>query len=150
MDATTTEMMDTGRTHTITIPVAPRTNASLAHYSSIISEQVQAHTPWQEITNRYDVPNMGGPEVVMFAHDLVSVGIDQNEALSVTWPISSRNLMEKIGRSESAPKIDNWDDVLRHHIKQRDIAKNRHNFSRVAWLDKLIRLARNFGENTLP
>jgi hypothetical protein len=148
MNTTGTNTMDKATIHTIDIPVAPRTDAALAFYSAVISEQIQAQTPWQEITGRYDVPNMGGPEVVMFAHDLVSLGIDQNEALAVTWPISSRNLMEKIGRSESAPKIDTWDDVLRHHMNQRDIARNRHNYSRVAWLDKLIRLARNFGETT--
>jgi hypothetical protein len=147
MDAIPTELTNTGEVRTITIPVAPRATSTLAHYSAIIAEQVQQQTPWQEITNRYDVRQMDGPEVVRFAHDLVTAGIDQTEALAVTWPISSRNLMEKIGRAESAPKVDNWDDVLRHHITQRDIAKNRHNFGRVAYLDKLIRLARNFGEN---
>ena len=148
MDATTSELMNTAGVQTISIPATITTTNSLAHYSAIISEQIQSHTLWREITDRYDVPSMGGPEVVMFAHDLVMLGIDQNEALSVTWPISSRNLMEKIGRAESAPKIDNWDDVLRHHINQRDIAKNRHNYRRVAWLDKLIRLARNFGDHS--
>ena len=150
MDTTTTEPVMQREVQTINIPMAPRTTSTLAHYSAIISEQVQAHTPWQEITNRYDVRHMGGPEVVMFAHDLVTAGVDQSEALAVTWPISSRNLMEKIGRAEAAPKIDNWEDVLRHHMHQRDIANNRHNFARVAYLDKLIRLARNFGGNATP
>ena len=150
MDNLIPERIDHGQVRTITIPASPRPATSLAHYTAVISDQIQARTPWQKITGQYDVNHMGGPEIIMFANDLMAAGVDQSEALAVTWPISSRNLMEKIGRSESAPKIDNWDDVLHHHMNQRNIAKNRHNFSRVAWLDKLIRLARNFGDNDLP
>ena len=135
-----------GDVQTITIPNPPRPGGSLAHYTAIIADHIHSQTAWQKITSRYDVSQMNGPEVVRFAHDLVSVGVDLTDALAVTWPISSRNLMEKIGRTEKAPRIDSWDDVVHHHIAEREIAKNRHNFSRVAHLDRLIRLARNFKE----
>jgi hypothetical protein len=150
MDNLIPERIDHGQVRTITIPASPRPATSLAHYTAVISDQIQARTPWQKITGQYDVNHMGGPEIIMFANDLMAAGVDQSEALAVTWPISSRNLLEKIGRPDSAPTVECWEDVLGYHITQREIARSRNNYSRVVWLDKLIRLARNLQGSPSP
>ncbi len=128
----------------ITIPMSTRAISPLTQYASIVTKR--EITPWFDITRRYDVRSMSGPQTLMFAAELIGQGVDAVDALGVIWPINNRNLLQKIGRPEAAPKIDNWHDVERHLTAQRDVARRSANFLRVALFDRLIELAADLGD----
>lgn len=94
-----------------------------------------------DITARYDVRTMTGTDVVNFANELIATGVDQTDALAVTWPINCRNLMQKVGKDAAAPKIESWDDVVRLHRARRDLAERRAQHNHGEHLDRLIALA---------
>jgi len=128
----------------ITIPMSSRAVSPLTKYASVVA--TRDSSPWFDIAQRYDVRTMTGPQSLSFAAELVAEGVSATDALGVTWPITNRNLLEKIGRPEEAPKIDNWYDVERHLKAQRDVARRNANFARVGHYDRLITLAGDLGE----
>jgi len=128
----------------ITIPISTRAISPMTQYASVVAQREV--TPWFDITRRYDVRSMTGPQTLMFAIELIDEGVDAVDALGVIWPINNRNLLEKIGRAEYAPKIDNWYDVERHLKAQRDAARRNANFARVSHFDRLIELAAELGD----
>ena len=128
----------------ITIPVSPRAISPLTQYASIVT--AREASPLFDIVRRYDVRSMTGPQILMFASELVEEGITPTDALGVSWPITNRNLLVKIGRPETAPKIDNWYDVQRHLQSQRDVARRNGNIPRVGHFDRLIELAGELGD----
>ena len=94
-----------------------------------------------DIAARYDVGTMTGTDVVHFANELIATGVDQTDALAVTWPINCRNLLHKIGKEAAAPKVESWDDVVRLHRARRDLAARRFQHNHKEQLDRLISLA---------
>ena len=94
-----------------------------------------------EVANRYDVGTMTGTDVIHFANDLIAAGVDQTDALAVTWPINCRNLLRKIGKDAAAPKLNSWDDVVRLHRARRDLADRRFLHGHSEQLERLISLA---------
>ncbi len=129
------------RVISVHIPNGAGQPAHVANYAAVVGAAPKDDANLRRIARRYDPSTMDGPETLMFATDLISVGIDATDALAVSWPISRRNLLEKVGRHEAAPKIEDWADVLRHHQSQRNLAKSRHNFVRAVHIDRLIRIA---------
>jgi hypothetical protein len=93
------------------------------------------------IAARYDVRTMTGTDAIRFANDLIASGIDHDDALAVTWPITCRNLLSTIGKEAAAPKVETWDDVVRFHRARRDFADRRRLRTHSADLDRLIALA---------
>ena len=94
-----------------------------------------------DIAARYDVGTMSGTDVVHFANDLIATGVNQTDALAVTWPINCRNLLQKVGKEAAAPKIESWDDVVRLHRARRNLAERRFQHSHSEHLGRLIILA---------
>ena len=94
-----------------------------------------------EVATRYDVKTMTGTDVIHFANDLIATGVDQTDAMAVTWPINCRNLLRKIGKEAAAPKLDSWDDVVRLHRARRDLADRRFLHGHSEQLERLISLA---------
>jgi hypothetical protein len=129
----------------ITIPMTARAISPLTQYASIVT--ARDASPWFDIVHRYDVRSMTGPQSVKFAAELTAEGVDISDALGVTWPIAIRNLLDKIGRPEAAPKIDNWHDVQRHLKSQRDVARRSGNLARVGCFDRLVQLAGDLSDS---
>ena len=129
------------RVISVSIPTSVRQPAQVANYAAVVGAAPQNDSTLRRIAQRYNPSTMDGPETLLFATDLISAGFDATDALAVSWPISRRNLLEKGGRHEAAPKVDDWADVLRHHQTQRNLAKSRHNFVRAVHIDRLIRIA---------
>jgi len=129
------------RVISVNIPTSVRLPAQVANYAAVVGAAPRANENLRRIALRYDPSTMDGPETLKFATDLISAGFDATDALAVSWPISRRNLLEKVGRHEAAPKVDDWADVLRHHQSQRNLAKSRQNFIRAVHIDRLIRIA---------
>ena len=123
----------------ISIPLSARAISPLTQYASVVT--ARDASPLFDVVQRYDVRAMTGPQALSFAAELVDEGIDITDALGVTWPIASRNLLEKIGRPEAAPKIDNWYDVQRHLRAQCEVARRSGNLVRAGHFDRLVRLA---------
>tara|TARA_A100001037_G_scaffold296901_1_gene318093 strand:- start:23565 stop:24071 length:507 start_codon:yes stop_codon:yes gene_type:complete len=94
-----------------------------------------------QVAARYDVGTMTGTDVIHFANDLIATGIDQTDALAVTWPINCRNLLHKIGKVAAAPKVESWDDVVRLYRARRDLAERRFLHDHREQLERLISLA---------
>lgn len=136
---------DTDNVISVSIPLGARNNVNTAHFAAVVgvpaNQEVEPSSAWRAIVGRYDVATIGGAEIVMFANDLTSVGVQAKDALAVSWPITRRNLLQKIGRPEAAPKIDDWADVLRHHRAQRNLARSRRNFVQAVHIERLIKLA---------
>jgi len=93
-----------------------------------------------EVATRYDMGTMSGTEVLHFANDVIATGVDQTDAMAVTWPINYWNLLQKIGKESVAPKIESWDDVVRLHRARRNLAKKRFQHGHSEQLKRLISL----------
>jgi hypothetical protein len=72
----------------------------------------------RRIAARYDLRSMSGTDAVRLASDLVACGFEEADALALTLPISSRNLMSKMGKVARAPRIETWTDLMLHHVQQ--------------------------------
>ncbi len=72
----------------------------------------------RKIAGRYDLRSMSGTDAVRLASDLVACGFEAADALALTLPISSRNLMSKMGKVARAPRIETWTDLMLHHVSQ--------------------------------
>lgn len=72
----------------------------------------------RRIAAKYDLRSMSGTEAVRLASDLVACGFEEADALALTLPISSRNLMSKMGKVAKAPRIETWTDLMLHHVQQ--------------------------------
>ncbi len=91
----------------------------------IETETVRANVPdprqvydLRRIAGRYDLRSMSGTDAVRLASDLVACGFEEADALALTLPISSRNLMSKMGKVARAPRIETWTDLMLHHVQQ--------------------------------
>jgi hypothetical protein len=71
----------------------------------------------RRIAKRYDLRSMSGTDAVRLARDLVDAGFEEADALALTLPISSRNLMSKMGKVAKAPRIESWTDLMLHHTQ---------------------------------
>ena len=109
--------------------------------TGLASEKWNHGEDFTEVATRYDVGTMTGTDVIHFANDLIATGIDQTDAMAVTWPINCRNLLRKIGKEAAAPKLDSWDDVVRLHRARRDLADRRFLHGHSEQLERLISLA---------
>jgi len=106
-----------------------------------VTVEMAAHgQDFTDVASRYDVGTMTGTDVIHFANDLIAAGVDQTDALAVTWPINCRNLLRKIGKEAAAPKLDSWDDVVRLHRARRDLADRRFLHCHSEQLERLISL----------
>ncbi|MDP6407406.1 MAG: hypothetical protein QF797_19595 [Alphaproteobacteria bacterium] len=101
---------------------------------------------YQGIVSRYNVGTMTGTEAVRFANDLIATGVEETDALAVTLPITSRNLLNSVGKASTAPKIENWNDVVRHHQAQHELAQRRASNRYAYQLERLITLAQDLQE----
>ena len=72
----------------------------------------------RRIAKRYELRSMTGTDAVRLARDLVAAGFEEPDALALTLPISSRNLMSKMGKVAKAPRIETWTDLMLHHVQQ--------------------------------
>ena len=101
----------------------------------------------QRIARNYDLKMMTGPDAVRLAAELVAAGFEEADALAVTLPISSRNLMTRIGLIARAPRIESWDDLKAHHVSQLEAAHgSRAEPRRIDQLARLVVLAETMAE----
>jgi hypothetical protein len=112
--------------HTAT--AAPRPEDARARAMSVAQERIsEVRLPvpdprqvydLRRIAARYDLSSMSGTDAVRLASDLVACGFEEADALALTLPISSRNLMSKMGKVARAPRIESWTDLMLHHVQQ--------------------------------
>lgn len=99
------------------------------------------------IAQKYDLRKMTGPDAVRLASELVAAGFEEADALAVTLPISSRNLMSRIGRVGRAPRIESWEDLMGYHVTQLESAhQTRAKPRRIDQLARLVVLAQTLAE----
>jgi hypothetical protein len=119
------------------------------------SEHVRVPTPdphqvydLRRIAARYELSSMSGTDAVRLARDLVEAGFEEADALALTLPISSRNIMSKMGKVPKAPRIETWTDLMLHHQQQlhgaRDLDRKRlDQLSRMVALAEVLSEAEN-------
>ncbi|MDA1132869.1 MAG: hypothetical protein O2905_06555 [Proteobacteria bacterium] len=101
----------------------------------------------KRIARKYDLKKMTGPDAVRLASELVAAGFEESDALAVTLPISSRNLLDRIGRVGRAPRIEHWTDLMAYHVTQLESAHEmRAEPQRVDQLARLVVLAQTLSE----
>ena len=98
------------------------------------------------IARRYDLKKMRGPDAVRLASELVRVGFEESDALAVTLPITSRNLLSRMGRVARAPRIESWTDLMMHHVAQFAGARSSKDAKRLDQLARLVVLAQVLAE----
>ena len=98
------------------------------------------------IARRYDLKKMRGPDSVRLASDLVRIGFEESNALAVTLPIASRNLLSRLGRVGRSPCIETWADLMSHHVAQFAAARGNKDAKRLDQLARLVVLAEVLAE----
>ena len=131
----------TGKQGAGSVPVSTRTPAPGAEFDP---EQIY---DLKRIARKYDLKKMTGPDAVRLASELVAAGFEESDALAVTLPISSRNLLDSIGRVGRAPRIEAWTDLMAYHVTQLEVAHEmRAEPQRVDQLARLVVLAQTLSE----
>ena len=100
----------------------------------------------KRISERYDPAKMTGPDAVRLASELVAAGFEEADALALTLPISSRNVMRKLGKVSRAPRIHNWIDLWLHHVAALDSARDSADRKRLDQLARMVALAQTLAE----
>lgn len=100
----------------------------------------------KRIAARYDLSKMTGPDAVRLAFDLVAAGFEEADALALTLPISSRNVMRKLGKMSRAPHIHNWGDLWQHHMTALESARDSIDHKRLDQLARMVVLAQTLAE----
>ena len=98
------------------------------------------------IAERYDPAKMTGPDAVRLASELVTAGFEEADALALTLPISSRNVMRKLGKLSRAPRIHSWIDLWLHHLAALDAARDGADRKRLDQLARMVALAQTLAE----
>ena len=98
------------------------------------------------IAERYDPAKMTGPDAVRLASELVAAGFEEADALALTLPISSRNVMRKLGKVSRAPGIHNWVDLWQHHVAALGCAREGADHKRLDQLARMVALAQTMAE----
>lgn len=99
----------------------------------------------RRIAERYELRSMSGTDAVRLARDLVDAGFEEPDALALTLPISSRNLMSKMGKVAKAPRIETWTDLMLHHTQQLHSARGMDR-KRLDQLARMVALAEVLAE----
>ncbi len=107
---------------------------------------VPAMLDLKRIAARYDLAKMTGPEAVRLASELVGAGFEEADALALTLPISSRNVMRKLGKVSRAPRIQNWADLWQHHATALDAAREGADRKRLDQMARMVALAQTLAE----
>ena len=100
----------------------------------------------KRISERYDPAKMTGPDAVRLASELVAAGFEEADALALTLPISSRNVMRKLGKLSRAPRIHSWIDLWLHHVAALDAARDSADRRRLDQLARMVALAQTLAE----
>ena len=98
------------------------------------------------IATTYDPKVMTGTDAVRLAADLVAAGFQEADALAFTWPVTSRNILKKVGRIGRGHKIENWDDLGQVHAAQLDAALGTETPGRIDQLARMVVLCQTMSE----
>lgn len=103
----------------------------------------------RRIAKRYELRSMSGTDAVRLASELVAIGFEEADALALTLPISSRNLMSKMGKTSRAPRIETWTDLMLHHVQHLHSARG-VDHRRLDQLARMVALSEVLSEAEQP
>ena len=98
------------------------------------------------IVTAYDPGVMTGTDAVRLAADLGAAGFQETDALAITWPVTSRNILREVGRTGRGPNIETWDDLGEVHAAQLDAARGVEDHSRIDQLARMVVLCQTMSE----
>ena len=98
------------------------------------------------IATTYHPKSMTGPDAVRLAADLVAAGFEETDALAFTWPVTSRNILQKVGKAGRGPTIETWEDVGLVHAAQLDAARGKKDPLRIDQLARMVVLSQTMAE----